>query len=89
MEADLIPKIFRPFSNVLQHQFIDIPTSGAEQSNNISCSVVPQMRDFPIPVLPNRTGGRLQLFARGFSRESDELLKYLHLARSERRFTSL
>ena len=50
MEADLVPKIFRPFSNVLQHQFIDIQTSGAEQSNNISCSVVPQMRDFPIPI---------------------------------------
>ena len=49
MKAELIPKIFRPFSNVLQYQFIDILTSGAEQSNNISCSVVPQMRDVPTP----------------------------------------
>jgi hypothetical protein len=50
MEADLIPEIFRPFSNVVPHQFIDIPTSGAEQSNNISCSVVPRFSDFPIPI---------------------------------------
>jgi hypothetical protein len=49
MEADPIPKIFRPFSNVLHYQFIDIQTSGAVQSNNISRSVVSQMRDIPIP----------------------------------------
>ena len=55
MEADPIPKIFRPFSNVLQDQSIDIQTSGAEQSNNISCSVVPRTVDFPI--LPFGTNG--------------------------------
>ena len=83
MEADRISKIFRPFSNVLQHQFVHVPTSGAEQSNNISCSVVPKMRDLPTPfyqLVENGSSGYLQLFARGFSREPDELLKYLHLA---------
>jgi len=81
MEADLvIPKIFRPFSNVLQHQFIDIRTSGAEQSNNISCSVVPRIMDFPIPIrFFQMVADDLQLFARGFSRESDEPVKCLHL----------
>ncbi len=80
MEADLIPKIFRPFSNVLQHQFIDIPTSGAEQSNNISCSVVPRIRDSPIPIHFYQTVvDGPQFFARGFSHESDERVKYLHL----------
>jgi adenylylsulfate kinase len=85
MDADRIPNIFGPFSNVLQYQLIDIGTSGAEQSNNISCSVVPQMRDFPTPVFqmaPNPRSGCLQcqqFFARGFSRESDELVKHLHL----------
>ena len=81
MEADLIiPKIFRSFSNVLQHHFIDIRTSGAEQSNNINCSVVPRFMDFPIPIrFFQMVADNLQLFARRFSRESDEPLKYLHL----------
>lgn len=85
MEAkvDHIPKIFRPFSNVLQYQFIDIMTSGAVQSNNISCSVVPPMRNFPTAfyqMIVDLRSDYLQLIARGFSHESDELLKYLHLA---------
>jgi len=76
----IIPKIFRPFSNVLQHQFIDIRASGAEQSYNISCSVVPRIMDFPIPIrFFQMVADDLQLFARGFSRESDEPVKYLHL----------
>jgi hypothetical protein len=80
-EADLIPKIFRSFSKVLSYQFSDIPTSAAEQPNNVSCSVGPRTMDFPIPIpLCQTVTDRLQLVATGFSRESDELLKYLHLA---------
>ncbi len=45
-----LPEIFRPVSNVLLHQSIDIMTSGAEQSNNISGSVLPRFMDFPIPI---------------------------------------
>jgi len=87
MNADHIPKIFRPFSDVLPDQFRDIQTSGAEQSNNISRSVVPRMMDLPIPirfccqtvmVADGMVAEGLQFFARGFSREFDELLKYLH-----------
>src|ERR1017187_640433 len=44
MQADLIPKISRSFSNVLQYQCIDIQTSRAEQSNNISGSVLHRVR---------------------------------------------
>ena len=83
MEADAIPKIFRPFSNVLQHQINDITTSGSEQPHNIGCSIVPQMRDSPTSFYQMVADGRLdypQLFTRGFSPESDELLNYLHLA---------
>jgi len=36
-------------------------------------------KDFPTPFY-QMVAGYLQLFARGFSRESDELLMYLHLA---------
>src|ERR1039458_5480148 len=90
MEADLIiPEIFRPFSNVQPHQFIDVRLSGAEQSNNISCSVVPRLMDFPIPIaffqpahghdLTQIVADGQQSFVRGFSRESDELRKYPHL----------
>jgi hypothetical protein len=74
MEADRIPKIFRSFSKVLQDQFIDVPAASAEQSNNTSGSVVPQMSDSPIPVSQIGPDGDCP-FARGFSRESDELLK--------------
>jgi len=43
MEAGAtIDEIFCPFSNVPKYQLIDIGPSGAEQSNNISCSVVPR-----------------------------------------------
>src|ERR1022692_322293 len=80
MEADPIPKIFRPFSKVLHHQFIDIPTPGTEQSNNISCSVVPQMSDSPVPASQIGADGQCPS-ARRLSRESDELVKYFHLAR--------
>src|SRR5580658_1089654 len=44
MQADRIPKIFGPFSDVLLDQFIDIPASSAEQSNDISRSVGSQAR---------------------------------------------
>jgi hypothetical protein len=59
-----------------------IPTSDSEKSNNISCSVVPKVRDFPFLFYRIVVDGRssyLQLFARGFSSESDEFLKCLHL----------
>ena len=42
MQADRISKIFRSFADVLLYQFIDISASRAEQSDNISCSVVSQ-----------------------------------------------
>jgi hypothetical protein len=74
MKADIISKIFRPFSDVLLYQTIDIHTSVAEQSQNISGSVVPQMRDVPPPIDQLALDPR-ELFARGFSRESGELLK--------------
>ena len=44
------------------------------------------MRDFPnfpthfYQMVADELSGSLQLFARGFSRESDEPKKYLHLA---------
>src|SRR5271169_4349016 len=46
MQPDpLLKKIFCPFPNVASYQFIDVQTSGAGQSNNIGCSVVPLMRE--------------------------------------------
>jgi hypothetical protein len=88
MDPDLILKIFRPFSNVLPHQFIDVQTSAAEQPNNISCSVVPRAVDFPIPIHLPQTGAddvpqtgadAPPFFARGLSRESDQCVKFLNL----------
>jgi len=59
----------------------DAMYASVEQSNNISCSVVPRLMDFPIPIhFFQLVADALQLFARVFSRESDEPLKYLHLA---------
>jgi len=77
MQADVIPKIFHSFSNVLDDQFIDIHTSGAEQSNNISCSVVPPMRDVPTwqyPLSEMVLDGH-ELLTRGFSRKAEKLLQ--------------
>src|SRR5271155_2582324 len=88
VETDLISKISRPFSNVLQYQSIDIPSSGAEQSNNISCSVVPLTRDDPTPIDQLAVDER-RFFARGFSGESDQLPKYSHLAPPVEESTSL
>ena len=88
MDPDLILKIFRPFSKVLPHQFIDVQTSAAEQPNNISCSVVPWAVDFPIPIHLPQTGAddvpqtgadAPPFFARGLSRESDQCVKSLNL----------
>ena len=84
MDADTTPKIFRPRSNVLQHQFIDVGTSAAEQPKDISCSVVPRTMDFPIPIhLPQTGADGVPFFATGSSRESresDELLNDRHFA---------
>ena len=79
MDAEALPEIFRPFSNVLEHQFIEIHTSGAKQPNNVSCSVVPRTMDFPIPIpFCQMVADALHFFTRGFSREFNELLKRLH-----------
>src|SRR5580704_16659817 len=81
MEADRIPEIIGPSTNVVQHQVIDVPTSRAEQSNNISCPVVPHMRDSPTrdaPAVQQMVANHARLFARGCSRESNELVKYRH-----------
>jgi len=79
MQADVIPKILRPCSNVLTYQVTDIRTSRTEQSNNISCSVVSQMRDVQATIY--QVAARYsQLFARGLFRESGEPVKYVHLA---------
>src|SRR5580698_2567770 len=40
MQTNCVPKIFRSFSNVREHQFIDISPSGAEKSNQIGRPVV-------------------------------------------------
>ena len=83
MVADLIPEIFRPVADVFENQLIDVLTPAAEQSDHIGRSVAPLMRGFPAgPIcrLNERAGGAI-LFARGCSRESDELLNYLHWAR--------
>lgn len=80
MEADCIPKISAPLSQVLQQEGINIPTSRAEHSNDISCSVFARLMDFPIPIalfhmVADDRSDRLQLFGRRFLRESGELLK--------------
>src|ERR1700678_3186266 len=83
MEADVIQKIFCSLSNILLHQFVDIPTSRAEQSKYISCSVISPMRDYPTPfhqMAEDLRSDSLQLLMGGFSRESTELPNYLHLA---------
>ena len=49
MKADLVPKILRPFPNVVYQQLIYIRAASAEKSNNIKCSVVTGMRDFRKP----------------------------------------
>lgn len=83
MEPDpIVSKIFCSFPNILQYQFIDIQTSGAGQSNNISCSVVSKTRDIRISfdeIVADGPFDGPQFVAGGFARESDEPLKYLHL----------
>ena len=77
----LFPEISRPLSNVLPDQVVDIPASGAEQSNNIGRSDLLQTMDSPIPIgLFQMVENAPQLLARGFSHESDELMAYLHAA---------
>src|ERR1700691_1670150 len=82
VEADyMLSKIFRSFSKVLEHQLIDVQTSAPEQADNVSCSVVLRFMNFPIPIqFFQMIADSLQLFARDFLRESDQPLKYLHLA---------
>jgi hypothetical protein len=46
----------RPSSNVLRYQVVDIPTSGAEQSNYISCSILPRSMELPVPILLRHSG---------------------------------
>lgn len=98
MEADHLPEIFCPFSKVLQHQLIDIPTSGTEQPNDIGCSVVPAMRDSPIPGSEIAANDKCPLvrgsfresddvveqLSWGFSRKSGDLVRYRHVAPSFR-----
>jgi len=50
MEKNVIPEVVCPFANVPQQRVVDIPTSAAEKSDNIRCSVVPHMRDSPTQV---------------------------------------
>jgi hypothetical protein len=74
MESEPLAQIFRPFSNVLAHQFSNILTSAAEESNHISCSVVPRMES-PIPIgfYPS-IANDAKLSAKRCSRKSNELL---------------
>lgn len=78
MEADRIPKITRPLSDVLPHYFIDIPTSAAEQSDDVGSPVIPRTRDSPTPI-QQMVANDWHLFARRFPCEFDELVKSLHL----------
>jgi hypothetical protein len=88
MKADHFPEISSSTPDVLQHKCCDVTTSAAEQSDNISGSVVPVMRDSPIPghqITSNYKCSFVRGFSdefveitkelpRGFSRESDELV---------------
>src|SRR5580704_18006309 len=90
MEADRIPEIDGPAADVLPQQIVDIPSSGTEQSNDICGSVVARMRDSPARDTAVQQMGAngllrsLQLFARGFSREFDELVKHRSYSRFSR-----
>ena len=77
MESDRISEVFCSLPKVMQNKVSEIMTSTPEQSDNINCSVVPKMRNSPIPI-SQVVADRRRPFARGFSREFDQFLNNLH-----------
>jgi len=80
MEANRVPKIFGPFSDVFEDKGIDIQPSGPEQPNNIGGPIIPEVGNSPIPVSDVRTDTRCSLVMCFFD-ESDKFLGYQHLAK--------
>ena len=81
-ETDLIPPILCQLSNVLSDQLSHIPTASPKQSDEISCFLVSWSMEFSIPIpVCQVVADALQFFGAGFSREFDDLLKYLHPTR--------
>jgi hypothetical protein len=80
MEANRVPKIFGPFSDVFEDKSIDVQPSGAEQSDKIGGPIIPEVGNSPIPVSNVRTDTRCSLVMCFFD-ESYKFLGYQHLAK--------
>jgi hypothetical protein len=85
MEANHpLPEVPLSYPNIKPELVLKIRAAAAEQSYDISCSVVPQTRNSPTPVLqatengPSVDPSYLPSFAGGLSRESDKSAEYLH-----------
>ena len=79
MNADLIPEIVGPFSNVVHQLLVDVPTPSAEEAHNVGGSVVSGSRDSPAPAEQSEANVPADdplLFAARFSREPGQLGDY-------------
>ena len=80
MDANRVPKIFGPFSDVFEDKSVDIQPSRAEQAYDINGPIVPEAGNSPVPVSNVRTDTRGSLVMRFFDK-SNKFLGYLHLAK--------
>jgi hypothetical protein len=85
MEADHRgPEVLFPYPNIIPELVLKIRAAAAEQSYDISCSVVPQTRNSPTPALQATENvssvepSYVPSFAGGLSRKSDKSTEYLH-----------
>jgi hypothetical protein len=82
------PEVPLSYPNIIPELVLKIRAAAAVQSYDISCSVVPQTRNSPTPVLqaapnppsvdPSQRSRCLPSFAGGLSCKSEKSAKYLH-----------